>query len=108
MEKIRANRRYWAGDLFENGRWWAEMKGRPVLGIGLKSLRAVSTLAGTVVDRHPYHRRSPDGAQFMQSRQRSTSKKNSFTNFFHILEKGNCIEKFSRFIKAMLNENYRN
>jgi hypothetical protein len=26
VEKIRANRRYWTGDLLSNGLWWAEMK----------------------------------------------------------------------------------
>jgi len=34
-EKIRANIRYWAGDLCSNRLKWAEKKGRAVLGIGL-------------------------------------------------------------------------
>jgi len=37
--KIRANRRYWTGDLFENGLGYAGMKGRAVSGIGLTSVR---------------------------------------------------------------------
>jgi hypothetical protein len=50
--KIRANRRYWTGDLFLNGLWWAEMKGRPVLGIGLTSVRGFPMSAGFCVLGH--------------------------------------------------------
>jgi hypothetical protein len=38
-KKIRANIRYWTGDLFSNGLWRAEMERRAVLGIGLTTVR---------------------------------------------------------------------
>jgi hypothetical protein len=48
-----ANIRYWAGDLFSNVLWWAEMKGRAVLGIGLTSVRRYSPSVNMCRSRAP-------------------------------------------------------
>jgi hypothetical protein len=44
MIQIRANRRYWTGDNFSNRLWWAEMKGKAVLGMSDLTVR--ENLAG--------------------------------------------------------------
>jgi hypothetical protein len=48
--KIRANRRYWTGDLFSNGLGHAGSKGRPVLGMSGMTVREYPTGEDVIFD----------------------------------------------------------